>query len=43
MSRQKLKRELLDALDKMHKFELPPSLVEQEFDRRLEVACSKPS
>ena len=30
-SRVKLKRALLDALDKAHKFEVPPSLVEQEF------------
>jgi trigger factor len=30
-SRQKLKRELLDKLDLLHKFEAPPSLVEQEF------------
>jgi trigger factor len=30
-SRQKLKRELLDKLDALHKFEAPPSLVEQEF------------
>lgn len=33
MSRQKVKRALLDALDKMHKFEPPPTLVEEEFDR----------
>lgn len=33
MSRQKLKRGLLDDLDKLHKFEPPPSLVEEEFDR----------
>jgi trigger factor len=33
MSRQKLKRGLLDELDKMHKFDPPPSLVEEEFDR----------
>jgi trigger factor len=33
MSRQKLKRALLDELDKMHKFDPPPSLVEEEFDR----------
>jgi len=33
MSRQKLKRSLLDELDKMHKFDPPPSLVEEEFDR----------
>src|SRR5579862_1254990 len=31
-SRQKLKRELLDQLDERHKFEPPPSLVEQEFN-----------
>jgi trigger factor len=30
-TRQKLKRELLDKLDVLHKFEAPPSLVEQEF------------
>lgn len=30
-ARDKLKRELLDALDKAHGFELPPSLVEHEF------------
>jgi len=33
MSRQKVKRALLDALDGMHKFEPPPSLVEEEFSR----------
>jgi len=33
MSRQKLKRALLDELDKRHKFEPPPSLVGEEFDR----------
>jgi trigger factor len=33
MSRQKIKRHLLDQLDKMHQFEPPPSLVEEEFDR----------
>jgi trigger factor len=31
VSRQKLKRALLDQLDERHKFEPPPSLVEQEF------------
>ena len=31
MSRQKLKRSLLDQLDQMHKFEPPPTLVEDEF------------
>jgi trigger factor len=30
-ARQKLKRGLLDQLDERHKFEPPPSLVEQEF------------
>ncbi|MEZ5839657.1 MAG: trigger factor [Hyphomicrobiales bacterium] len=30
-SRQKVKRSLLDALDEMHKFELPPKMVEEEF------------
>jgi trigger factor len=30
-SRQKLKRALLDELDERHKFEPPPSLVDQEF------------
>ena len=33
MSRQKIKRALLDELDKLHKFEPPPSLVEEEYDR----------
>jgi len=33
MSRQRLKRGLLDELDKMHKFEPPPTLVEEEFER----------
>jgi trigger factor len=32
-SRQKIKRGLLDELDKLHKFEPPPSLAEEEFDR----------
>ena len=31
-SRRKIKRELLDALDKAHKFDVPPTLVQQEFD-----------
>lgn len=31
-SRQKVKRELLDQLDTRHKFEPPPTLVEQEFN-----------
>jgi trigger factor len=33
VSRQKVKRALLDELDKRHKFEPPPSLVEEEFGR----------
>ena len=33
VSRQKVKRALLDELDKRHKFEPPPTLVEEEFDR----------
>lgn len=32
VSRGKLKRQLLDALDKAHDFELPPSLVDAEFN-----------
>jgi trigger factor len=32
-SRQKVKRALLDALDKSHKFEPPPTMVEDEFER----------
>jgi trigger factor len=32
VSRQKVKRALLDQLDERHKFEPPPSLVEQEFN-----------
>jgi trigger factor len=31
MSRQKLKRQLLDQLDAMHKFAAPPTLIEDEF------------
>ncbi len=31
-TRQKVKRQLLDALDKAHEFELPESMVSQEFD-----------
>jgi trigger factor len=33
VSRQKLKRQLLDQLDATHKFDPPPSLVKDEFDR----------
>jgi len=32
VSRRHIKRELLDQLDTMHKFEAPPTLVEREFD-----------
>ncbi len=32
-SRQKVKRALLDELDKRHKFEPPPTLAQEEFDR----------
>jgi trigger factor len=32
MTRQKIKRQLLDELDKRHKFTPPPSLVEDEFN-----------
>lgn len=31
-SRQRLKRQLLDALDAGHRFEVPPTLLQQEFD-----------
>jgi len=33
MTRQKLKRNLLDELDKLHKFDPPPTMVEDEFSR----------
>ncbi|MCW5696693.1 MAG: trigger factor [Bauldia sp.] len=32
LARQLVKRRLLDALDSMHSFDLPPTMVEQEFD-----------
>lgn len=32
LSRRKIKRQLLDQLDKAHEVELPPTLIEQEFD-----------
>ena len=32
VARAKMKRAMLDALDKAHTFELPPTLVENEFD-----------
>ena len=31
LSRQKIKRQLLDRLDEMHRFALPPTLIEDEF------------
>src|SRR5205823_7431058 len=31
-TRAKIKRQLLDALDERHKLDLPPTLVDQEFD-----------
>src|SRR4029077_7440546 len=31
LSRQRLKRQLLDKLDELHKFALPPTLAEDEF------------
>ena len=33
MSRMHLKRAMLDKLDELHDFELPPSMVEQEFEQ----------
>jgi trigger factor len=33
MTRQKVKRALLDELDKLHQFDTPPSMVEEEFNR----------
>jgi len=33
VSRQKLKRTLLDKLDELHRFAPPPTLVDEEFDR----------
>jgi trigger factor len=33
VSRRRIKRELLDQLDTMHKFEPPPTLVDKEFDQ----------
>ncbi|MCW2307485.1 trigger factor [Rhodobium gokarnense] len=32
-SRQKVKRQLLDKLDELHKFELPPTLLQSEFEQ----------
>ena len=31
-TRQKVKRQLLDQLDALHSFDLPPKMVEQEFE-----------
>ena len=42
LSRQKLKRELLDKLDEMHKFALPPTLAEDEFKQRLDCGRGRP-
>jgi trigger factor len=33
VSRRRIKRELLDQLDAMHKFEPPPTLIDKEFDQ----------
>jgi trigger factor len=33
VSRRRIKRDLLDQLDAMHKFEPPPTLVDKEFDQ----------
>jgi trigger factor len=41
VSRQKLKRALLDVLDDRHKFDVPPALVEQEFDNLWKVALAE--
>lgn len=32
MTRQRVKRQLLDKLDELHKFDVPPTLLEQEFE-----------
>ena len=32
MTRQRVKRQLLDKMDELHKFEVPPTLLEQEFE-----------
>ncbi len=37
-SRQRLKRQLFDALDEMHKFDVPPGLFEQEFQNLWQAA-----
>jgi trigger factor len=33
VSRRRMKRDLLDQLDAMHKFEAPPTLIDKEFDQ----------
>ena len=33
VSRRRIKRDLLDQLDSMHKFEAPPTLIDREFDQ----------
>ncbi len=43
-ARTKLKRELLDTLEKAHDFELPPSLIDREFDgiwKQLEMSLQQ--
>jgi len=40
-SRQKLKRALLDELDKLHKFEPPPTMVGDEFERVWKAVLSE--
>nr|WP_321456880.1 trigger factor [uncultured Cohaesibacter sp.] len=32
MTRQRVKRQLLDKMDELHKFEVPPTLLDQEFE-----------
>ncbi|WP_321340281.1 trigger factor [uncultured Cohaesibacter sp.] len=32
MTRQRVKRQLLDKMDELHKFDVPPTLLEQEFE-----------
>ncbi len=41
MARQKMKRALLDELDRLHKFEPPPTLVEEEFERVWKTVLSE--
>ena len=42
MSRQKVKRKLLDELDAKHKFAPPPSLVEDEFTNVWKTIAGRP-